>query len=97
MKRRQADQAYAKGDYDLQLDLVLKRLNVLRNQVLHGCVTYGSGPKGFPSLVDGLSVLREIVPAFYMLMDRYGHHISWPSIPYPRVGSEVHPTADEWQ
>ncbi|ALA59734.1 hypothetical protein NITMOv2_3341 [Nitrospira moscoviensis] len=97
LQRRLADQEYAKGCYDLQLDLILKRLNVLRNQVFHGCVTYGPGSKGLSSLMDGLTVIRELVPAFYALMDKYGQHLNWPAIPYPRVGSDAHPTVDEWE
>ena len=96
-QRRAADGALIKGCYDLQLDFVLNRLNVLRNQVFHGCVTYGQRSKGLPSLVDGLAVIRELVPAFYALMDKYGEQVHWPAIPYPRVGSSAHPTVDEWE
>ena len=93
--RRRAEDQLTKGRYDQYLDLVLRRLGVLRNQIIHGCVTYGSSSKGLPSLEAGLAVLRKIVPAFYELMEKYGHHVQWPVIPYPRVGSEAHPTVDE--
>jgi hypothetical protein len=93
---RWADQVLSRGKYEVQLDLVLRRLTVLRNQIMHGCVTYGPTSKGLPSLLDGLAVLREIMPAFYELMQKYGHHVTWPAIPYPRVGSDAHPNVDEW-
>jgi len=94
-QRRRAEEEFNKGRYGLELDLVLRRLGVLRNQVIHGCVTYGASSKGLPSLEVGLSVLQQIVPVFYRLMDVYGHHVSWPAIPYPRVGSDAHRTVDE--
>lgn len=82
--------------YEEFLELVLQRLTVLRNQVIHGCATYGQNSKGITSLENGLAVLRELVPAFYELMSRYGHHVDWPAIPYPRVGSERQPAVDEF-
>jgi hypothetical protein len=95
--RQRADDQLSRGRYDEYVDLVLRRLGVLRNQIVHGCVTYGPSSKGLPSLEAGLAVLREIVPAFYELMDKYGHNVSCPPIPYPRVGSEAHPKVDELQ
>jgi hypothetical protein len=93
--KQRADEQLSKGRYDEYVDFVLSRLGVLRNQIVHGCVTYGPSSKGLPSLEAGLAVLKEIVPVFYDLMDKYGHHVSWPAIPYPRVGSEAHPIIDE--
>jgi hypothetical protein len=84
-----------KGQYEDFLRLVLQRLNVLRNQVFHGCVTYGAASKGVPTLKAGLAVLKEVVPSFYKLMDEYGDYAKWPPIPYPRLGSEAHPRIDE--
>jgi hypothetical protein len=85
-----------KGQCREFLDLVLRRLTVLRNQVIHGCVTYGSKSKGIESLETGLAVLKELVPAFHTLMSRYGNEVEWPPIPYPRTGSERHPAEDRW-
>lgn len=84
-----------KGNYDALLDLILRRLAVLRNQIFHGCATYGPASKGLPSLEIGLRVLQTIVPAFYALMDRHGHEVAWTPIPYPRVGSAAHPEIDQ--
>jgi len=85
-----------KGQYEEFLDLVLRRLTVLRSQVIHGCATYGPQSKGIESLEDGLAVLKELVPAFHTLMAKYGSHMDWPPIPYPRTGSERHPAVDQW-
>ena len=92
---QRADERLNHGKWEDLLELVLRRLNVLRNQVVHGCVTYGPSSKGFPSLEAGLAVLQKLVPALYQLMDKHGHHLEWPSIPYPRVGSESHRAVDE--
>lgn len=77
------------------LKTVLERLIVLRNQVMHGCVTYGPDSKGWPSLEAGLSILRSVVPAFRELMERHGDLCVWDSIPYPRLGSDRHPKRGE--
>lgn len=42
----------------------------------------------------GVAVLQKLVPALYQLMDQHGHHLEWPSIPYPRVGSDLHTEVD---
>ena len=70
------------------LHLVLSRLVVLRNRVLHGCVTYGSASKGLPSINKALPVISAVVPALIQLMSTYGHLVKWDPIPYPRVGFE---------
>jgi hypothetical protein len=70
------------------LQLVLNRLTVLRNRVMHGCVTYGSASKGLPSINKALPVIRAIVPALIHLMATYGHLVKWDPIPYPRVDFE---------
>jgi len=51
--------------------------------------------RGLPSLENGLAVLKTLVPAIYKLMQMYGQKVDWPSIPHPRVGSELHPSIDE--
>jgi len=66
----------------------LRRLTVLRNRVMHGCVTYGETSKGPPSIVKGTRVAAVLVPAFIELVAAYGSQIRWQPIPYPRVGFE---------
>lgn len=89
-----AERFLGQGNYDPYLDLLLQRLAVLRNQIFHGCTTYGPTSKGISSLEPGLLVLEALVPSFYNLMSKYGHVMSWPPIPYPRVGSTSHPEID---
>jgi hypothetical protein len=84
-------EALADGDYREYLGLVFHRISVLRNQVMHGCATYGARSYGRASLAKALRVLRVLIPAFYQLARRYGHDLSWDPIPYPRLGSMQHP------
>jgi hypothetical protein len=67
------------------LETTFARLTVLRNRVMHGCVTYGQSSKGLPSLTKGLPVVRRVAPMIHELMSKYGHHVKWDPIPYPRV------------
>jgi hypothetical protein len=85
-----------RGHHEEFLKLVLQRLTVLRNQIMHGCATYGPKSKGITSLEDGLVLLKELVLAFHTLMTKYGSRVDWPAIPYPRTGSERHVAVDQW-
>jgi len=76
------------GDPFTMLRAVLRRLTVLRNRVMHGCVTYGEVSKGLPSVVKGAHTARALVPALYELMATHGPGVKWDPIPYPRVGFE---------
>jgi hypothetical protein len=76
------------GDPFTTLRAVLQRLTVLRNRVLHGCVTYGNSSKGLPSVLKGGHVARALVPSLYALMLTHGLRVKWDPIPYPRVGFE---------
>jgi len=87
------EEQLALGSYDLFLDLTFRRISVLRNQVMHGCATYGSRSYGQASLAKGLRFLNVMVPAFYELTKRYGHEVKWDPVPYPRSGSKQHPRA----
>lgn len=80
-----------RGDFFEYLNALLKHLTVLRNQIMHGCVTYGPKSKGADSLRAGTKVLKEVVPAFHELMSKYGQNGKWGAVPYPRLGSEKHP------
>lgn len=75
------------GSYREFLGLVFRRIAVLRNQVMHGCATYGSRSQGRASLEKGLRVLRVLAPACYQLVFRHGHRVKWDPVPYPRAGS----------
>jgi len=84
-------EALADGDHREFLSLVFRRISVLRNQVMHGCATYGARSYGRVSLAKALRVLRVLIPAFYQLTRQYGHDLAWDPIPYPRLGSQQHP------
>ena len=84
-------EALAEGEYGEYLSTVFQRISVLRNQIMHGCATYGARSYGRGSLTKSLRVLRLLVPAFYRLMRQYGHDLTWDPIPYPRLGSQQHP------
>ena len=68
--------------------IVFERLYLLRNQVLHGCVTFVTG-KGRPQLMDGSLIIEAIVSAILNAMET---HIAknpvseiWGKVAYPRV------------
>ena len=84
-------EALADGDHREFLSLVFRRISVLRNQVMHGCATYGARSYGRAALAKALRVLRVLIPAFYQLVRQYGHDLAWDPIPYPRLGSQQHP------
>ncbi len=73
------------GDPFVMLRAVLQRLTVLRNRVMHGCVTYGAVSKGLPSVMKGARVAHVLLPALHELMAAGGSAVKWDPIPYPRV------------
>jgi len=73
------------GDPFTMLRVILQRLTVLRNRVMHGCVSYGSISKGLPSVSKGARVASALVPAVHRLMTTHGESVKWDPIPYPRV------------
>ena len=73
------------------LRVALDRTMVLRNQIFHGCVTHGPGSRGWESVEQGVAVLNILIPAFRDLMERHGSRVKWEPLPYPRLGSELHP------
>ena len=87
------EEQLALGSYDMFLDLAFRRISVLRNQIMHGCATYGARSHGQASLAKGLRFLKVMVPAFYELTKLYGHEVKWDPIPYPRSGSQQQPDA----
>jgi hypothetical protein len=84
--RRDATRArlsWAAGDVAKLLEIILYRLTVLRNRVMHGCATYGPASKGLLWIRKGVCY-----PALLALMITYGQLVRWDPIPYPRVGFE---------
>ena len=90
---RMVEEQLALGSSDMFLDLTFRRISVLRNQIMHGCASYGARSYGQASLTKGLRFLKAMVPAFYELTKQYGHEVKWDPVPYPRSGSKQHPPA----
>jgi hypothetical protein len=93
---RRARAALGEGRYEEFLRPLLWRLTVLRNQVVHGCVSYGQSSRGFEGLMDGLVIMRALVPAFHRLAKERGSELQtgdlrWDPVPYPRIESKRHP------
>jgi hypothetical protein len=86
-----AERRLKDGDWKPVLRLVFHRCIVLRNQIFHGCVTYGSAARGWDSVEQGGAVLKHLLPTFAELMERHGHREKWEPLPYPRLGSMLHP------
>lgn len=89
-QRKEAETLLGHGNYEPFLALCVDRLRFLRNQIFHGNTTHGQKSKGWNSLVLGVSVLKEIVPAFVSLVKRYGSDLDWGETPLPRWGSRGH-------
>jgi hypothetical protein len=78
-------------EYKDLLHSIFSRIVVLRNQIVHGCATFGRVSLGWKSVTTANPVLRTLVPAFLLLMGQYPDSVDWPPIPYPRRGSAQHP------
>ena len=93
---RRARAALIEHQYEAFLRPVLRRLAVLRNQIVHGSVTYGERSKGTEGLLAGLAILRVVVPSFHHLAIKHGSSLvatdlGWEPLPYPRLESRRHP------
>ncbi len=86
-----AERRLKDGDWKPLLRLVFERCVVLRNQIFHGCVTHGRASRGWESVEQGVAVLKRLVPTFVELMERHGRETKWEPVPYPRLGSALHP------
>ena len=78
-------------EYKDLLHSIFSRIVVLRNQIIHGCATFGQVSLGWTSVMTANPVLRALIPAFYLLMEQYPDSVDWPPVPYPRRGSAQHP------
>lgn len=64
------------------LEIVLRRLYTLRNQLLHGGSTW-KGSKNRRQVEDGAAMLGSLVPRFVLLMMNHPHlHQQWGTPPY---------------
>jgi len=78
-----AHTALAHNDTTTVLSIILSRLYVLRNQIMHGGATYGSGANR-QQLADCSALMFDIVPLFIELM-MAGQHQVWGDAAYPLI------------
>lgn len=78
-----AHTALANNDTTTVLSIILSRLYVLRNQIMHGGATYGSKANR-QQLVDCSALMLDIVPLFIELM-MAGQHQVWGDAAYPLI------------
>lgn len=78
-----AHTALANNDTTTVLSIILSRLYVLRNQIMHGGATYDSGANR-QQLADCSALMFDIVPLFIELMMAGQHHV-WGDAAYPLI------------
>jgi len=72
------------ADYKESLPIVLRRIYVLRNQVLHGCSTHSRGTnKG--SLIPAVEVLMKLLPCFLNIVVSSEDTRQWGRLPFTRM------------
>ncbi|PJK08132.1 hypothetical protein CO614_10890 [Lysobacteraceae bacterium NML120232] len=82
--KKHAMDAVMAGDTAKVYDIVLSRLYVLRNQLVHGGATCGSRLNR-QQLADANNLMLELVPRVISLMEENPEH-DWGEIMYPVVG-----------
>lgn len=87
------EKAMSNGDAADFLYYLFERLQVLRNQIVHGSSS-ASTRKSRDALYPAILLLEEILPEFIRLMIREGQETEWPPIPYPGKGTPQHPEQD---
>jgi len=80
--RRRANRALANNDVQTLLRIIMERLYVLRNQLVHGGATWRSRVNR-DQVRDGKRVLLELVPIFIEIM--FDESEDWGQIHYPVV------------
>lgn len=68
----------------------MKRLSILRNQLVHGSSSENT-TKNEDALKPGLRILEEMIPVFLLLLIRHGVGENLPLLPYPGKGTFQHP------
>lgn len=69
---------------------LFERLQVLRNQIIHGSSS-STTRKSRNALYPAILILEEIIPEFIKLMIQEGANADWPPIPYPGKDTPQHP------
>jgi hypothetical protein len=86
----EAQSAFDQGKISGYLQILFRRLRVLRNQIFHGCST-DRRSLNQTSLQPALEILEKLVPQFHDTFRNFGQNYDWPKIPYPRKDSPQHP------
>lgn len=87
---RRAKAAWTKGDLVPYLQLLFRRLRLLRNQIFHGCST-DHRSLNRNSIVPAVGLLQALIPTLVLIFEQCGQHEKWPSVAYPRRGSPLNP------
>lgn len=85
-----AQVAWTNGDLVLYLQLLFRRLRLLRNQIFHGCST-DRRSLNRNSLMPAVGILQALIPALVLIFEQCGQREGWPSVAYPRAGSPLNP------
>jgi len=90
-EEREAQAAWQTDYTKRYLDILFRRLHVLRNQIFHGCSTdRGVSNKG--SLKPAVAVLGALVPSLIKVMqDSVESEKRWPRVEFPRDRSPQNP------
>ena len=76
------------------LEEVLKRLYVLRNQIVHGGTTFKTG-WGQEQIKDGSRIMEALMPEILKIMqddiDKNPDSGDWEKLDYPRIGNDDYP------
>ena len=87
---RTAQAAWNEGQTARYMLILLRRLRMLRNQILHDCST-DRRSLNRDSLRPAVGILEALVPTLIDVMEQTGKGKDWPPIPYPRARSPQNP------
>ena len=87
---RTLDVALRNNDVVTFFTCTVKRLLVLRNQLVHGSSSENT-TKNEDALKPALCVMEDILPVFLLLMIRHGEGKDLPPLPYPGKHTPQHP------
>lgn len=88
--KRKAQLAWSRGDLISYLQLLFRRLRLLRNQIFHGCST-DRRSLNRNSLLPAVEILHALVSAVVLVFEQSGQRENWPPVAYPRSGSPLNP------
>ena len=87
---RTLEEAFRNNDVATFFTCAVKRLLVLRNQLVHGSSSENT-TKNEDALKPALFILEDILPVFLLLLIRHGEGKDLPLLPYPGKGTPQYP------